>query len=60
LEYKMQPTMQQTGGVVFGIDHRIPNGVPLENYRYYVDLGRDILGLSPLNGSQKGWGRMAF
>ena len=60
LEYKMQPMMQQSGGIVFGIDHRIPNGVPLENYRYYVSLGREILGLPPLNGLQKNWGRMAF
>ena len=60
LEYKMQPMMQQAGGIVFGLDHRIPNGVPLENYRYYVALGREILGLRPLDGGQKGWGRMAF
>lgn len=60
LEYKMQPMMQQTGGIAFAIDHRIPNGVPLDNYRYYVALGREILGLPPLDGKQKGWGRMAF
>jgi uroporphyrinogen-III decarboxylase len=35
LEYKLQPLMRQ-GGTVFGLDHRIPNGTPLENYRYYV------------------------
>jgi len=60
LEYKMQPMMRDSGGIVFGIDHRIPNGVPLENYRYYVSLGREMLDLPPLDGSQKGWGRMAF
>lgn len=59
LEYKMQPLMQQ-GGIVFGLDHRIPNGTPLENYRYYVDLGREILGLPPRDPNQKGWRRMAF
>lgn len=59
LEYKMQPIMQQ-GGMVFGLDHRIPNGTPLENYRYYVDLGREILGIEPRNGKRKGWQRMAF
>ena len=59
LEYKMQPFMR-TGGTVFGLDHRIPNGTPLENYRYYVRQGREILGLPPLDGSQQGWGRMAF
>jgi uroporphyrinogen-III decarboxylase len=59
LEYKMQPIMQQ-GGTVFGLDHRIPNGTPLENYRYYVETGREILGLPPLDPSKTGWQRMAF
>ena len=59
LEYKMQPLMRQ-GGIVFGLDHRIPNGTPLENYRYYVRRGREILGLPPLDGKAQGWGRMAF
>jgi uroporphyrinogen-III decarboxylase len=59
LEYKMQPLMQG-GGVVFGLDHRIPNGTPLENYRYYVTLGRELLGLPALRAESKGWGRMAF
>ena len=59
LEYKMQPLMQQ-GGTVFGLDHRIPNGTPLDNYRYYVALGRELLGLSPLDGTGRGWGRMGF
>ena len=58
LEYKMQPLMQQ-GGVVFGLDHRITNGTPLENYKYYVDTAREILGLPPING-KKGWARQAF
>ena len=59
LEYKMQPEMQ-AGGMIFGLDHRIPNGTPLENYRHYVRRGREILGLPSLNGKHKGWGRMAF
>jgi uroporphyrinogen-III decarboxylase len=59
LEYKMQPLMQR-GGTVFGLDHRIPNGTPLENYRYYVQLGRELLDLPPLDASQLGWGRMGF
>jgi uroporphyrinogen-III decarboxylase len=59
LEYKMQPLMQQ-GGIVFGLDHRIPNGTPLANYRYYVEIGREILGLPPLDPSKTGWQRMAF
>lgn len=59
LEYKMQPPMRE-GGMVFGLDHRIPNGTPLENYRYYADLGREILGLPPRIPGRKGWRRMAF
>lgn len=47
LEYKMSPWMQQQGGIAFGLDHRIPNSTPLEHYRYYVDLGREMLGLPP-------------
>jgi len=60
LEYKMNPDMIRRGGVVFGLDHRIVNGTPLENYRYYVNLGREILGLPPLDKNRKGWARMAF
>jgi len=59
LEYKMQPIMRE-GGMVFGLDHRIPNGTPLENYRYYVDTGREMLGLPPRDRSNKVWQRMAF
>jgi len=59
LEYKMQPIMQE-GGTVFGLDHRIPNGVPIELYRYYVDLGRELLGREPLNKKNKGWMRQAI
>ncbi len=59
LTYKMQPLMQQ-GGTVFGLDHRIPNGTPLENYKYYVQLGRELLGREPIEKDEKGWARMAF
>jgi uroporphyrinogen-III decarboxylase len=59
LEYKMQPKMLK-GGIVFGLDHRITNGTPIENYRYYVKLGREVLGIPPLDPKIKGWGRMAF
>lgn len=57
LEYKMQDIMRG-GGTVFALDHRIPNGVSIENYRYYVSLGREMLGLPPISG--EGWERMAF
>jgi uroporphyrinogen-III decarboxylase len=60
LEYKLQPLMHDTGGIVFGLDHRIPNGTPIANYRYYVDTAREILGLPPRTQEPKGWARMAF
>jgi len=44
LEYKMQPDMRK-GGVAFSLDHRIPNGTPIELYRYYVETAREILGI---------------
>jgi uroporphyrinogen-III decarboxylase len=60
LEYKMQPFMVEQGGTVFGLDHRIVNGTTIQNYRYYVNLGREILNLPPLDSTKKGWARMAF
>ncbi|MBN1642553.1 MAG: hypothetical protein JXA09_15065 [Anaerolineae bacterium] len=57
LAYKLQPLMRQ-GGMVFGLDHRIPNGTPLEHYRYYVRTAREMLGLEP--NPEPGWARMAF
>lgn len=59
LEHKFDPALL-AGGCVFGLDHRIPNGTPLENYRYYVTLGRELLGLPPLDPSRTGWARMAM
>lgn len=57
LEYRLDPGLMG-GGTVFGLDHRIPNGVKIETYRYYVSLGREMLGLPPAAG--EGWARMAF
>ena len=57
LAYKLQDGMLE-GGVVFGLDHRIPNGTPIDNYRYYVRRAREILGLDP--DPEPGWARMAF
>lgn len=57
LEYRLAPHLMG-GGTIFGLDHRIPNGVSIETYRYYVNLGREMLGLGPI--SEQGWGRMAF
>ena len=45
-------------GTVFALDHRIPNGVPIENYRYYVQLGREMLGLP--SSAPSPFVRMAF
>jgi uroporphyrinogen decarboxylase len=42
LEYKIPP-MVKTGGCVLGLDHRIPNGTPLENYRYYIEQAWEIM-----------------
>ena len=57
LEYKICETTMH-GGTVFALDHRIPNGVTIENYRYYVNLGREMLGKGPIRA--EGWERMAF
>lgn len=42
LEYKIPP-MVRTGGCVIALDHRIPNGTPLENYRFYVNKAWEIM-----------------
>lgn len=59
LAYKMQPCMMD-GGIVFSLDHRIPNGTSLENYIYYIDRAREILGLPDFRTCEPSWGRMAF
>lgn len=42
LEYKIPP-MVKTGGCVLALDHRIPNGTPLENYRFYIQKAWEIM-----------------
>ncbi len=42
LEYKIPP-MVASGGCILALDHRIPNGTPLENYRFYIDKAWEIL-----------------
>jgi len=59
LEYKLQPALRG-GGAVFGLDHRIPNGTPLDHYRYYVRTARELLGLPPAEPRRGSWARMAF
>ena len=60
LEYKLQPAMRDAGHHVFALDHRIPDGVSIENYRYYVDLGREMLGIPPRQKTTEAFHRMAF
>ncbi len=42
LEYRVPP-MIRTGGCVLGLDHRIPNGTPLVNYRFYINKIWEII-----------------
>jgi hypothetical protein len=42
LEYKIPPLVA-SGGCVLALDHRIPNGTPLENYRFYMQKAWEIL-----------------
>ena len=42
LERKLPPLVER-GGIVFSLDHRIPNGTPLEAYRHYVRRVWEIL-----------------
>lgn len=57
LEYKICD-LTKGGGIIFGLDHRIPNGVPIENYRFYVDYARQLLGLPKKEAED--FVRMAF
>jgi uroporphyrinogen-III decarboxylase len=42
LEYKIPP-MVASGGCVLALDHRIPNGTPVKNYRFYIKKVWEIL-----------------
>lgn len=42
LEYKIPP-MIHTRGCMLSMDHRIPNGTPLENYRFYLRKAWEII-----------------
>jgi hypothetical protein len=52
LEYKVPP-MVRSGGCVLGLDHRIPNGTPLENYRFYVEKVWEIMEREGGGGNDK-------
>lgn len=57
LEYKLSEPMRH-GGTVFALDHRIPNGTPIENYRFYVEYAKKLLGKE--HGIKSDFIRMAF
>lgn len=42
LEYRIPP-MVRTGGCVLGLDHRIPNGVSIQSYRFYIKKAWEII-----------------
>ncbi len=42
LEHKIPPLVK-SGGVTFGLDHRIPNGTPLAGYRFYHAKAWEII-----------------
>lgn len=40
---RVVPAMVHSGGCVLSLDHRIPNGVAIENYRYYIGRLQEII-----------------
>jgi hypothetical protein len=40
---RVVPAMVQSGGCMLSLDHRIPNGVTIENYRYYIRRLQEII-----------------
>jgi len=44
------PYLVKTGAFFPGIDHQVPPDVSFENFRYFIDLLREINGLSKLPG----------
>jgi len=42
LEYKTPP-MVRTGGCVLALAHHIPNGTPVDNYKFYIQKAWDIM-----------------
>jgi len=39
------PYMVESGGCILALDHRIPNGTPLVNYKLYLRRLRELMGL---------------
>jgi uroporphyrinogen-III decarboxylase len=44
------PYLTETGPFFPGLDHLVPPDIPFENFRYYVNLLREIAGLDKLPG----------
>jgi uroporphyrinogen-III decarboxylase len=40
---RVVPAMVKTGGTILSIDHRIPNGVSIANYRHYIGSLRKLI-----------------
>lgn len=40
---RVVPEMVRTGGCILGLDHRIPQGVSIANYRYYLEKLNEII-----------------
>jgi len=45
---RVLPRMIEEGGYIPSIDHSVPPDVPLQHYRYYIDLLRRFLGMPEL------------
>ncbi len=41
---RLQPLVR-AGGFIPGVDHRVQADVKLENYKYYLKLKRELLGV---------------
>lgn len=48
----MQPSMIGQGGIILVLNHRIVTSTGIEGYRYYLNLGREILDLLPLDSGK--------
>ena len=39
---RVVPALKEGGGYVFSSDHSVPSSVSLENFRYIVNLAKDL------------------
>ena len=59
LAYKLLSPLRK-GGMIFGLDHTIPNGVSIENYRFYIKTAREMLELPPIGDDPAPHYRMCY